>query len=84
MTQSSHGKAMRISSLCLVLTSALTMSACSQQSATPSMNADSSVTELSLDTSGEMIPIQSDNVSMAGYDAVSERMTIMFDNGKSY
>lgn len=33
---------------------------------------------------GEYISIQSDNVSMAGYDASSQRMTVVFDNGKAY
>ena len=84
MAQSPHGKSRRMASLCLVLISTLTMCACSQESAAPSIKIDSSVTELSLDTSGEMIPIQSDNVSMAGYDTATQRMTVMFDNGKAY
>ena len=40
--------------------------------------------DLSRDTNGEFINIQSDNVSMAGYDAAAQRMTVMFANGNSY
>lgn len=40
--------------------------------------------DLSRDTNGEFINIQSDNVSMTGYDATTQRMTVMFDNGKAY
>lgn len=40
--------------------------------------------DLSLNTAGEVVEIQSDNVSMAGYDASTQRMTVVFDNGKSY
>ena len=39
---------------------------------------------LSQDTKGEYIQIQSDNVAMAGYDASTQRMTVLFDNGKAY
>ena len=35
-------------------------------------------------TGGVLIPIQSDNVSAAGYDATTELMTVMFDNGRLY
>ena len=35
-------------------------------------------------TGGVLIPIQSDNVAVAGYDAATEVMTVMFDNGRVY
>jgi hypothetical protein len=40
--------------------------------------------DLSKDTKGEFISIQSDNVSQAGYDAASQTMTVIFDSGKAY
>jgi len=61
---------------------------CSGESSNPSSATESSASvqaaDLSRDTKGEWIQIQSDNVSMAGYDASTQRMTLMFDNGKSY
>ncbi len=35
-------------------------------------------------TYGQLIPIQSDNVQAAGYDANSMIMTVQFDNGYMY
>ena len=35
-------------------------------------------------TSGQLIPIQSDNVQAAGYDAKSLTMTVQFNNGYTY
>jgi hypothetical protein len=35
-------------------------------------------------TSGQLIPIQSDNVRAAGYDASSMIMTVQFNNGYTY
>ena len=35
-------------------------------------------------TSGQLIPIQSDNVQAAGYDANSLTMTVQFNNGYTY
>ena len=35
-------------------------------------------------TNGELIAIQSDNVSAAGYDEASTVMTVQFDNGALY
>jgi len=54
------------------------------QVVTESTSASFSKPDLSQDTSGEFIAIQSDNVAMAGYDASTQTMTVMFDNGKSY
>ena len=49
-----------------------------------SASSNPGIVDLSTDTKGEWVPIQSDNVSMAGYDASTQTMTVMFDNGKSY
>lgn len=49
-----------------------------------SASSNPGIGDLSTDTKGEWVPIQSDNVSMAGYDASTQTMTVMFDNGKSY
>ena len=38
----------------------------------------------SIGTNGQLISIQSDNVSAAGYDAASMVMTVRFDNGYTY
>ena len=72
-----------ISSVCSLL-----VIGCSAESSSPSSITESSAsvqeTDLSKDTKGEWVPIQSDNLSMAGYDASTQTMTVMFDNGKSY
>jgi hypothetical protein len=66
----------------------LSLTGCSAESSSSSSTTESSesvqVTDLSKDTKGEWIQIQSDNVSMAGYEASTQRMTVTFDNGKSY
>ena len=75
-------------SLTLGISLLLLLSACSTESASESEQAvsttQSSSVDESLDTKGEYISIQSDNVSMAGYDASTQRMTVVFDNGKAY
>jgi hypothetical protein len=35
-------------------------------------------------TGGQLIPIQSDNVASAGYDADTQTMTVVFDSGGIY
>jgi hypothetical protein len=35
-------------------------------------------------TGGALIPIQSDNVQSAGYDATTQTMTVLFDSGGLY
>ena len=72
-----------ISSICSLL-----LLGCSAESSNSSSTIETSasvqVPDLSKETKGEWIQIQSDNVSMAGYDASTQTMTVMFDNGKSY
>jgi uncharacterized protein RhaS with RHS repeats len=72
-----------ISSVCSLL-----LIGCSAESSSSSSTTESSISvqeiDPSKDTKGEWIKIQSDNVSLAGYDASTQRMTVTFDNGKSY
>lgn len=42
------------------------------------------VSQVIVGTNGQLIPIQSDNVQAAGYDANSMIMTVQFDNGFTY
>ena len=65
--------------LCLVLTS------CSPAN-NSNLQADSVSEQFSatIGTNGELISIQSDNVSAAGYDEVSMVMTVQFDRGAIY
>jgi hypothetical protein len=42
------------------------------------------VTQEIVGTNGQLIPIQSDNVQAAGYDANSMIMTVQFDSGYTY
>jgi hypothetical protein len=57
----------------------------------PTLNGESSASGTeqsqalgSVGTNGELIYIQSDNVSAAGYDELSMVMTVQFDNGALY
>ena len=69
-------------------TLAFGISSCSAETSSSTSNTESSIPvpqrDLSKDTKGEWIQIRSDNVSMAGYDASTQTMTVTFDNGKSY
>lgn len=38
----------------------------------------------SVGTNGQLIPIQSENVWAAGYEAISMKMTVQFSNGYTY
>jgi hypothetical protein len=64
---------------CLVLTGC--SSADNSNLQTDSVSEQSSAT---IGTNGELIYIQSDNVSAAGYDEVSMVMTVQFDRGAIY
>jgi hypothetical protein len=67
--------------LVLLLTSSL-LTGCGDTpeiSSTPQVEAQTVV-----GTSGQLIPIQSDNVRAAGYDASSMTMTVQFNNGYTY
>ena len=81
-------QARNIATIVLMFSMAIGVSSCSVESSSTSSIAETSgssqESDLSKDTQGEFIQIQSDNVSMAGYDASTQTMTVMFDNGKSY
>ena len=68
--------------------SAIVLTACGSL---PTLNGEATSTEieqseqgLTVGTNGELIYIQSDNVSAAGYDEVSMVMTVQFDRGAIY
>jgi hypothetical protein len=42
------------------------------------------VTAPAYGTGGKLVPIQSDNVTAAGYDAPTATMTVQFDSGEVY
>jgi len=54
------------------------------QTGTATTSVKAAIPDLSQDTKGEFISIQSDNVSMAGYDEATQTMTVVFDNGGAY
>ena len=63
----------------------LAVSSCSSSEDSNSNTASSSEQPLAaIGTNGQLIPIQSDNVQAAGYDANSMVMTVQFDNGALY
>jgi hypothetical protein len=63
----------------------LALSACSSSSSTSGTDLDTESTlTAQVGTNGELISIQSDNVSAAGYDDASSVMTVRFKNGALY
>lgn len=81
-------QARNIATIVLMFSMAIGVSSCSVESSSTSSIAETSGSSQESDpfkdTQGEFIQIQSDNVSMAGYDASTQTMTVMFDSGKSY
>ena len=67
----------------LMLISLVAINACSIENPEQSAAATAPLIDLSQDTKGELISIQSDNVSMAGYDASTQMMTVLFDDGNA-
>jgi hypothetical protein len=67
-----------------MVVSLVAINACSIEDPDQSVAATVPSIDISKDTNGELTSVQSDNVSMAGYDASSQTMTVMFDNGKAY
>lgn len=68
----------------LMLISLVAINACSIENPEQSAAATAPSVDLSQDTYGELVTIQSDNVSMAGYDASTQMMTVVFDDGDAY
>ncbi len=77
-----------VATIALSFSVAIAVSSCSAESSDSSSTIEGPASfqesDLSKDTKGEFIQIQSDNVSMAGYDASTQIMTVKFDNGQSY
>ena len=65
--------------LCFILTSC---SSSEVSTTEPSISIDQ--TSPIIGTNGQLISIQSDNVSAAGYDQASMVMTVLFDSGRLY
>ena len=78
------GKFMETKIAALVISfSMVFLNGCSDEINTQSSN-DFSASSNSVGTNGKLIPIESDNVLAAGYDANSMVMTVQFDNGAIY
>lgn len=56
---------------------------CGNSAEEPTKNTQKSIS-IERDTKGILIPINSDNVAMAGYDLTALVMTVQFDNGAIY
>lgn len=63
---------------------AISLTGCGFQSGNLNADTQVSASRQSVGTNGTLIPIQSDNVKAAGYDASSMVMTVEFDNGAIY
>ena len=74
----------RLGSALSLLTAFFLLTSCGQSSVetTQSESSQSSVSQVG--TNGQLIPIQSDNVRAAGYNATSMVMTVQFMNGAMY
>jgi hypothetical protein len=79
----SSKRARMVARLSLVLSLVL-INACSTEQPEQQPTQASNAIDLSQDTNGELVSIQSDNVSMAGYDASTQMMTVVFDSGDAY
>jgi hypothetical protein len=69
----------------ILLALTLSLTACSSSNTYLDEQSQSNVAQNDqVETNGQLIPIQSDNVQAAGYDAASSVMTVQFDNGALY
>jgi hypothetical protein len=72
----------------LLLSGALTFSGCATASESGSASAlaqqDAQSAPTKGGTAGALIPIDSDNVAQAGYEATTRVMTVLFDSGGLY
>jgi hypothetical protein len=84
-TQMKFKTIMTARALFLVAGLTLVLTACGEQSTESNTKPRTQSSESEqLGTNGLLVPIQSDNVRAAGYDAVSMVMTVQFDNGYLY
>ena len=67
-----------------LLTALFLLTSCSQSNVEAPQNESSPSSAKQVGTSGQLIPIQSDNVLAAGYNATSLVMTVQFKNGAIY
>lgn len=76
----------RIVAAILVVSAFGLVTACSSQSEPlpPSQAVITESESTNAGTGGALIPIESSNVSMAGYDASTQVMTVLFDSGGLY
>jgi hypothetical protein len=82
-----EGEAMRVRVVVAagLSVAALLAAGCSSTTASPTAVQEvGPPPELQIGTGGELIPIQSDNVQAAGYDAGTGVMTVLFDSGGLY
>jgi hypothetical protein len=56
----------------------------STETSNPPVSSPTQQLSTPIGTNGQLIPIQSDNVRAAGYDAASMVMTVQFDNNSLY
>lgn len=70
----------------LALIAVFTISGCSSDAGSVSTEPRvvASTDTSTVGTDGELVPIESSNVSMAGYDADDRVMTVLFDSGGLY
>lgn len=77
---------MKLNRFCSLIVLTSILSGCSQNdlvSVTPKETKSTSQIE-NIDTYGKLIPIQSNNVSAAGYNSISQTLTIQFHEGAIY
>jgi hypothetical protein len=83
-----HTKFARVRIFLALSVSVFVLSACGSlptlNGETSSVDTEQSQNPNPVGTNGQLISIQSDNVSAAGYDEVSMVMTVQFDNGALY
>lgn len=72
--------------LFILLLLTITMSGCFENNTNESIPNDLTSSNVSIlsGTQGRLIPIQSDNVAYAGYDSISQIMSVQFKEGSIY
>ena len=71
--------------MALYLAIFFSMTGCGQEVSSSDEITENEIQQVSIvGTEGQLIPIQSDNVRLAGYDASTLVMTVQFKNGHTY
>jgi hypothetical protein len=70
----------------IILLTVLFLTGCGQSDLSSQFTSEniSQAIEKSTGTNGTLIPIQSDNVAAAGYEVISQTMTVQFHGGEIY